>query len=281
MSRLAISALFGFTAFLTGVAAVALLTKPSHDEIERPLSEPAKHVELPSESLTQTDKPKVKKFNEPKVTQSAIIHFPRHGSVRVEAVEQVGEFPKIVFSDATSHALLFQSSTEDPDGFLKPEADTDLTQPFLRFREVRSPGFQSPLLMAVAVQPGGSDNGFYLTTFGEINGKFVRLTDRSIDTAIQGGYYLGFLNQRLGFGLISWCFVWDFRKSDPHEEHYGQHYYKMTMYSLQNGKFHKILSRISKRKYDSEQSVRPLRELGINVSDQRSTIPGVKEFIDD
>ena len=94
LSRLAISALFGFAAFLTGVAAVALLTKPSHDEIERPLSEPAKHVELPSESLTQTDKPKVKKFNEPKVTQSAIIHFPRHGSVRVEAVNKSANFQK-------------------------------------------------------------------------------------------------------------------------------------------------------------------------------------------
>lgn len=272
----AVSPLTSIATLTIGLAAVALVSRPvsrlpelnpSFNQVKWPshpaVAEPVPQIEL-KEAVS----------HEPRVVQSFIIHFPVHGAVRVKSIEQIGKFPKIVFSDVKSGRILFQSSTRDRDGWLKP-TDDEFTQPFLRFREVRSPGFRTPLVMAVAVRPGGSDDAFYLTVFGEVNGKISRLVTPPIYTNVQGGFYLGYLNRRLGYGLVSWCFVWD-----ESEIHYDSHHYSMEVYSLQDGKFRKVISSVSKRKYHPPNAYRALRELGINARDLRRTLPIMKEWVD-
>jgi hypothetical protein len=249
--RRAISPLFGIATLLIGLASVALFSFSIQHETEPAPSFPITQIETSHEPATPSEKQEVHRISGPKITQSAIVRFPHHGAVRVESVEQVGRFPQIVFTDLKNHAVVFRSAITDSDGWLKP-TDEEFTKPFLRFREVRSAGFPSPLIMAVAVTPGGSDDGFSLAVYGEIDGKFARLTDKTIDTDIQGGYYLGFLNKELGYGLVSWEFIWD-------DAHYAPHRYFMTIYRLQGGKFRKVLSVRSRRKYDPYHSSEPLR----------------------
>jgi hypothetical protein len=276
--RHATSPLLGIATLFIGLACVALFSvHVSHLPEARPTFKP---VELPLPPAVEKPEPSVETKqairHDPTVVQSAIVHFPQHGAVRVESIEQVGEFPKIVIADVKDHAVLYHNVITDPDGSLKPR-DDEFAQPCLRFREIISPGFPSPLIMAVAVTPGGSDTGSYLAIFGETNGKFERLTNNLIGTAIQGGFYLGFLNRKFGYGLISWCFDWNF---DASEGHYDYHHYLMEIYLLRNGRFRKVFSSMSRRRYLPEQSSRPLHELGIKVKDLRKTMPKVKEYAD-
>ena len=278
LKRHAPSLLVGIGTLAVSLASVALVslsvsrvTKSSlsFERVELPL-QPTIQVQEPQSGLGKAPK------RRPKVVQSAIVHFPHHGEVKVESIEQVGKFPKIVFTNVKTGAALYRSAITDPDGWLKL-TDDEVSQPFLRFREVRSPGFPTPLIMAVAVYPGGSDDGSYLAVFGEANGRFARLTDKLVDTAVQGGFYLGFLNRKFGYGLVSWCFDWNF---DASEGHYDYHHYSMQVYTLHDGKFRRVLSATSKRRYDTNHSSRPLLELGIRAKDMRKTITKVKEYAD-
>jgi len=278
LKRKALSLLVCIATFAVGLTVAVLFSGPVSGPPEpSPLF---KRVERPLHAEVEKPQPPVETKqairHDPKVVQSAIVHFPQHGTVKVETIEQVGEFPKIVFTDVKGHSVLYRSVIRDSDSWLKP-TDDEFTQPFLRFREVRSAGFPSPLIMAVAVTPGGSDTGSYLVVFGETNGKFERLTNKLIATAIQGGFYLGFLNRKFGYGLISWCFDWNF---DASEGHYNYHHYLMEIYLLRNGRFRKVFSSMSRRRYLPEQSSRPLHELGIKGKDLRKTMPKVKEYAD-
>ena len=279
--RYMVSPLVGASAFFLSLILVVFLSSSGWpDAILVQSVPPADYsspnpAELPSTLPMQIEQ--VIGENEPKLTQSAVVQFPRHGLVRVGSVEQVGEFPKIVFSDIRSDTVLYRSSiTDDSDFGLKPRND-DSDQPFLRFREVRSIGLPSPLIVAVAIAPGGSDCGFYMSVFGEIDGKIIRLTNKPIDNAVQGGYYIGFLSQRLGYGIVSWTFDWN---SDASEAHYDAHHYEMTVYKLFNGRFRKVLSAKSKRKYHPAGSSLALKEIGINAKDLRKSIPDMKDYVD-
>ena len=130
--------------------------------------------------------------------------------------------------------------------------------------------------MSVAVDHGGSDNRFYLTVFGEVEGKLRSLNNRPIFANIQGGYYLGHLNDKLGCGLVAWTFIWG---NDPDEGHYSSHRYETRIYTLKGAGFELTLRRISRKKYNGNGSG-SLREIGINAIDQRRRIPVIKDSLD-
>src|SRR2546423_15698848 len=94
----------------------------------------------------------------PTIVQSLLVNFPVNGRVIVQAREEVGKFPQMLFiSEKTRQALLL-SSIEDREKWLIPEAgDTAEAQPGLRFRVIHSRGFGSPLVMSVGLFNGGSD----------------------------------------------------------------------------------------------------------------------------
>jgi hypothetical protein len=180
-----------------------------------------------------------------------------------------------MFKDIKSQKVVFRSSITDSDGWLKLTDDKELTQPFLRFRVVRSPGFPFPLITALAVRPGGSDHLFLLVMFSEVNGKIVRLNNKAVETNVQGGYYLGYLNKKFGYGLAAWGFQWD-----SSEIHYDYHHYYIDIFTLSNGRFRKASSLRSTRKYGPVDSYRALREFGIKGKDLRRTMPDMEEFIE-
>ena len=179
----------------------------------------------------------------PNVVQSLVVNFPSNGRVIVQAREEVGEFPQMLFISEKTGKILLRSSIEDKDKWLIPEKDNLLSQPNLRFRVVRSSGFRSPIIMSVGVDYGGSDNHFYLTIFGEVDGKISRLNQKPMFANIQGGYYLGYLNKKFGYGLATWNFIWG---KGINESHYSEHKYNIEIYPLQDGKFKQALRRVSR-----------------------------------
>lgn len=209
----------------------------------------------------------------PKIVQSMTVDFPVHGEVFVQAVQEVGKFPQLRFVGKNGE-VLHLSTVEDKEKWLIPEKDSILTQPELRFQVIHSAGFKGPLIMSVAVAHGGSDDAFYLTVFGEVAGKIRRFNQKPIFANIQGGYYLGYLNDKFGYGLAVWNFVWE------NGAHYDLHNYEIELYRVQNGKLKRVLRKISKEGYDSDQGFRSLGELGIEAKDQRQDIPRINEFID-
>lgn len=209
------------------------------------------------------------------VVQSLVVEFPSNGRVIVQAREEAGRFPSMLFISEKDGTVLLRRTIRDKDRWLVPVND-GLARPNLRFRVIRSAGFDSPLIMSVAVDHGGSDNHFYLTVFGEVEEKLRRLNDKPIFANIQGGYYLGHLNERLGYGLVAWNFIWG---NDPDEGHYSKHHYEAEIYRLQGARLERILRRVSRKKYSGDGSG-SLREIGINVVDQRRGIPAIKDSLD-
>lgn len=208
----------------------------------------------------------------PKVVQSLVVEFPSNGRVIVQAKEAVGQFPLMLFTAEKTGQVLLQQSIKDKDKLLIPGTD-GFNPPDLRFRVIRSTSFNSPLIMSVAVAYGGSDDAFYLTVFGEVEGKIKCLNEPPIFANNQGGYYLGYLNDKLGYGLATWNFIWG---HDVGESHYESHRYAAEIYTLQDGKFKLALRRNSQKKYSGDGAA-SLREIGINVVDQRKGIPKIKD----
>jgi hypothetical protein len=271
----------GLVTLLLGIASVAILTNLTAPRLTEKRSVKEASVQWPHRVDVENRETKIgdvekAKTYEPKVTQSKIVNFPRLGAVRVQTIEQVGEFPQIVFADAKSRKVIFRRQITDPDGSLKPN-DDEFAQPFLRFGVVHSEGISTPLIMAVAVRPGGSDHLFTLVVFGALNGKMAPLSNVPIETNIQGGFYFGFINRKLGYGIVSWCFDWDF---DNSEGHYDYHHYTTDIYTMSGGRFRKIATARSRRKYGPANSYRAPRELGIRATDIRRKIPDLKEFVE-
>ncbi len=213
----------------------------------------------------------------PNIVQSLVVNFPNNGRVIVQAREEVGKFPQMLFISEKTGKVLLRSSIEDEDKWLIPVENSELTQPNLRFRVVRSSGFKSPMIMSVGIDHGGSDNHFYLTVFSEIGRKIRRLNQKPLFTNIQGGYYLGRLNNRFGYGLATWNFIWG---DGINESHYTEHKYNIEIYNLQGAKLTRTLRRASRKMYDSNEGFYSLRELDINASDQRRGIPIIKNCLE-
>lgn len=261
--------------FATGVAASTLLLFQNSPPIV-PLHQIPKTFEKPDIKPVQVEK-EFESSVSPKIVQSLVVNFPVSGRVMVQSIEEVGKFPRMLFISQKTGKVLLDNSIEDEDKWLIPANDSELSQPNLRFRVIRSPGFKSPMIMSVGLYHGGSDNAFYLTVFGEVDGKITRLNQKPIVAAIQGGYYLGYLNKKFGYGLAAWCFIWG---NGINESHYSEHKYQMEIYQLQSGRLKQTLRKVSRRMYDSDEGFHSFRELGIKVSDQRSGIPKIKDSLE-
>ncbi|MEP7074977.1 MAG: hypothetical protein ABI878_04135 [Acidobacteriota bacterium] len=210
-----------------------------------------------------------------KVVETKVVHFPGSGRVIVQSREVVGKFPEMVFISERSGKVLLRTLIMDKDGFYLGPQNID-PPPDLRFGVIYSDRKTAPVIMSVALFHGGSDDAFFLTVFGEIAGRIVRLNADSIFANIQGGFFFGRLNKELGFGLATWNFVWDM----PAESHYEAHRYEMNIYRIRRGRLVKILRRVSIRKYEGPKSCRSLREIGIRATDQRRLIPKIRNDLD-
>lgn len=264
------------SAFAVGVTTNAFFEPAKNTPLAVPLyrQEQLREQDSDSSSLAGDDNKEPDADSKPKFVQSSIINFPKSGRVIVQAREQVGEFPEMIFVSAKTGKVLLRSSVKDKS--LIPD-NGDWTQPHLGFHIIRSASLIGPAIMAVGACPGGSDNGFSLTVFGEVAGKLSQLNDKPLSTSNQGGYYLGNLSKNLGYGLAVWDFIWG---NGTGECHYCKHRYEIEIYKLEDGKLKRTLRRASRKRYDSEKGVESLHEFGITGHDQRTGISRIKDFLD-
>jgi len=181
----------------------------------------------------------------PRIVQSRLVSFPRNGQVMVQAREEIGQNPRIILLAKKSGEILLThtiTAADDAD-ILKPTADQGPAfNPFLRFQVLQPACFHSPLILAVAVSPGGSDHGFWVAVIGAVEGKLAVLTPSNVLLQVQGGLYPGYLNKQLGCGFATWKFVWD------DGSHYDQHHYEVELYSWRGNRLLHQQSYESKRK---------------------------------
>ena len=131
--------------------------------------------------------------------QSAFVEFPELGvlEIGVRAVDK--HLPKLMIRDAAKK-VLFQvemghSYDPDPGNFLYSAA--------IEFKVYHIPGLPDPLLMVLALGPGGSDNRWEMMLIGVVSGKIQRLW-RTKPFSNAGGFFVGDLGKGRGVGIAEW-----------------------------------------------------------------------------
>jgi len=212
------------------------------------------------------------------IVQSETVTFPRLGKLIVKARENAGKRPEMMFLSEKTNKTIFSETIKDPQNLLLPDPINEGGfGPYLRFIVLRNTGTASPVIMAVAMYPGGSDNGYYLTLFTESGGRIVDLTPKPLLNNIQGGWYFGYLGPTYGYGLAEWAFIWG---QGEDEIHYSLHRYALYIYGLRDGKLMRTLRRETRHKYHPQDAYRAFAELGIHVTDQRRRMPLYAEGLD-
>jgi len=203
------------------------------------------------------------------VTQRATTDFQGIGQVRVEAIEPVGKLPKLRISGTQSGRLLFSVSvgTLNPEFYIIP-AEKWATNPRLRFTVIEGMSPRSPLVVAVAMTPGGSDCKYEGIVVGTVKGKLTVLTPKPVETLAEGGIYLGDLGSGQGYGLAVWDFIWG-----PNESHVDPHHYKLALYryDMAHSRFMLFKTVESKEKHSSYDEA--LSELGLHYSNLLRDFP--------
>jgi hypothetical protein len=212
-----------------------------------------------------------------KVTQEETVEFPRAGRVRVRAVEARGRLPRLEFlSGATGRTLgSITLGTSAPETY-RPldEPGVSLIDPFVRFRPLRVEGLPAPLVLAVAVRPGGSDHGFETTLVGERGAAFRVLTAEPLLTSIQGGVFVGDLGGARGPGAAVWGFIWE-----DGEVHHARHRYEVKLYPFdaRRGVFRRGAVLRSKQKHARGEDA--LEELGLpRFANLLDNFPAIEEY---
>ena len=267
-------------AIIFGTAMVVGMVMANFFRMNETVSAPAAPtatIALPQINPLQTVKIQSNEQTGPRVVQSKTITFPKIGGVIVQAIEEDGKFPVMRFVSKATGKTLLESSIADHDEMLLHEVDGLDSFPQLRFRTVESAGLPSPLIMSVGIFHGGSDNGYYLTVFAEIDGKLHRLNEEPYSTAIQGGFFIGDLNKRFGAGLVVWGFIWG---HGTDESHYSYHRYDVQVYKIRGTRLVQTISRETKKMYSPSRAANCLREFGIAGRDQRIGIPIIGESVE-
>lgn len=163
----------------------------------------------------------------PRITQTLVVRFPRLGLVCVRAVENFGERVRVEFADYETGQVIAHFPAEGAESFFfTPRPGVTFTNPFLRLKVLRPEGLPQPLVLAVAVTPGGSGCGFNAIVIGEVGGRLKRLTREPLMTSNQGGLFVGDLGGGRGLGAAAWDYIWDFDS----EGHYSAHRYEIKLY---------------------------------------------------
>jgi hypothetical protein len=166
------------------------------------------------------------------VKQEEVLTFNALGRVRVRAVEVPHQLPRLEFAAASGgrRLLAVTVGTSDREAFIREPGDS-LINSLVRFRALHVEGFPAPLVLAVAVRPGGSDHGFEATLVGEVNGRLKVLTPRPPPlVSLQGGVFVGDLGGGRGPGFAAWTFIWE------DGAHYDEHRYLVKLYPLGPGR---------------------------------------------
>lgn len=154
-----------------------------------------------------------------KVTQAASGWFKKNDDTIVLAVEEF-EKPLRLLVLKRDRTLIYSKAFSDD---YPPQKESTPVNPFLRFKMLDIKGLPSPIVLAVAAQPGGSDINYELNLVAEKQGNITSINPLPIHLSIQDGVYLGHINKKYGYGMIVWKFEFD-------AAHYAPHKYKISIY---------------------------------------------------
>jgi hypothetical protein len=196
------------------------------------------------------------------VVQSATVSFMRIGEVIVRALEPEGHLPQLVLAEASTGRLLLVTDvgTSDPEAneSYVIHRDWGPSSPRVRFLVRRVTGVPNPLVLAVAIRPGGSDCRYAASIVGAFDGELKNLTPSRLWTNAEGGFAVGNLGGDRGFGLIRWNFIWG------NEAHSGPHRYEVSIFRFDPTglRFKLLQNTTSSRKYANGEEF--LTELGFH-----------------
>jgi hypothetical protein len=193
-----------------------------------------------------------------RVSQQEVINVPGVGRVRVSARE-TGIETRLVFEDAGSGKELRSVTMA-----------SDAVKPSLRFKVMHLKGLPDPLIVGVAVSPGGSDSSWEATAFGAVGGELADVTGFEMRQAgDRGGFYFGDLGLGLGPGAAVWNDVWDL----DYEGHPSPHRYEITLYRWSRGNERFEWERVFRTPGKFDSGERALRSVGLRFKDVRRGIP--------
>lgn len=197
------------------------------------------------------------------VAQTATVNLPGVGTVTVNALEPEGHLPQILITEASAGRQLLltdvgTSAGKKRDSYDVMHHDRCPMCPRVRFRVREVVGMPSPLIFAIAMWPGTSDCTYYATVIGAVNGQLKVLTPDQLWSNVEGGFYVGDLGTRRGYGLVRWNFVWG------DEAHYQPHRYEVSIFRFDAAEscFKLVQKTTSHRKYHTGEEW--LAEMGLN-----------------
>ncbi|HTX76698.1 MAG TPA: hypothetical protein VMD29_10880 [Terracidiphilus sp.] len=124
----------------------------------------------------------------PKVFTSAKVAFPRIGEVSIKANVKQGSNPHLSFRSSRG-GLLLDAVVGTGKGWKESvvELQPDWVMEKLAFVVIHRPGLPDPLVVALAMDPGGSDCAYRAALFGEVSGRLKELTPDLSDHDFRGG----------------------------------------------------------------------------------------------
>lgn len=263
MKRYAVRLAIALAAFAAGLLSAASTFKPipSHapcgnNELAHASPPPAFGVE--TAKLNPAQNPPVEAAatdaQTPSVGQRETVAMPGVGRVRITAFETPKD-TRLVFENADSDKELLSFTMAD-----------DSLDPRLRFKAMHFKGLPDPVIVAVAVSPGGSGATYELTAIASMGDELKELTrNDTFTTSEGGGFYFGDLGRGLGLGLAVWDYVWDY----DYEAHHSPHQYEIKFYKWNEGAGRFEWNRVfrTKGKFDSDGAA--LHSVGLHFRDVR------------
>jgi hypothetical protein len=211
---------------------------------------------------------------ETNIVQQAEVEFPGVGKATVRMIETVGQAPTLEIVPEGRKRKSARFAMGRGDDFYVIEDMNSLLRCQARFKILNLKGFPDPLIVALAVTPGGSGHGFEMELVGVVGGRFQRLSQKRLQASNLGGFHVG----DLGEGRVGVA-VWDFIWADG-ESHYEPHRFTFTLYgaNARTGRLFLLRKQKSAKKYD-DRGQGAARELNLPVRNLLDDIPEFKDFI--
>lgn len=213
---------------------------------------------------------------EANVVQQVEAEFPGVGKATVRMIETVGQAPTLEIIPPGRKRTPARFVMGRGDDFYVIEDMNSLLRCQARFKILNVKGLPDPLIVALAVTPGGSGHGFEMELIGMVGGRFQRLSSKRLQSSNLGGFHVGDIGEGQ-IGVAAWDFVW----ADG-EAHYQPHQFTFSLYGVNSRSNRLLLLRKQKsaNKYgDRGQSA--AKELRLPVTNLLDEIPEFKDFLED
>lgn len=196
------------------------------------------------------------------------------GHIRVSSTFPAGSFPTARFQNEAGHVLYsVPVGRSNPDIF---RIDEDAPEP--KYRDLGSSKMvyfvieskpQPTSVLAIAMYTGGSDCEYVPALVGPIRGELKSWLQQEPVVNGQGGFYVGDLGQRRGFGLAAWTFIWE------DGAHWGSHRYHVELYRIDpsTGTSSLVFKGDTRRKYG--EGTEALKEFGLRYQNVLSMSPAL------